>query len=125
MFFVFFYPISSLAQREFFQLIAAQYPALGDKIWYFFSPKYRKYLNGYQPNRAAGDGYWKATGANKPVDHKDQVVGLKKALIYYEGKLGHENSKKTNWIMQEFLVEGPPRIKKNQNDMKVLTTKFL
>ncbi|XP_058198613.1 NAC domain-containing protein 67-like [Rhododendron vialii] len=56
---------------------------------------------------------------NKSVDHKDQVVGHKKVLVYYEGKLGRENSKKTNWIMHEFRVEGPPRIKESQHDMKL------
>jgi len=30
----------------------------GEKEWYFFTPR---------PNRAAGTGYWKATGADKPI----------------------------------------------------------
>ncbi|KAI8526185.1 hypothetical protein RHMOL_Rhmol13G0289200 [Rhododendron molle] len=100
--------------------LTAQYPALGDKKWYFFTPRNRKYPNGVRPDRAAGDGYWKATGADKPVEQKNQVVGLKKALVYYEGKPGRgENNRKTNWIMHEFRVNGPPRIKKSQHDMKL------
>ncbi|KAF7120853.1 hypothetical protein RHSIM_Rhsim13G0220100 [Rhododendron simsii] len=100
--------------------LTAQYPALGDKRWYFFTPRVRKYPNGVRPNRGTNDGYWKATGADKPVDLKNQVVGFKKALVYYEGKPGRsENSRKTNWIMHEFRVVGPPRIKESQHDMKL------
>ncbi|KAH9625860.1 hypothetical protein KSS87_009969 [Heliosperma pusillum] len=52
----------------------------GEKEWYFFSPRDRKYPNGSRPNRAAGSGYWKATGADKPIG-KPNAVGIKKALL--------------------------------------------
>nr|GMC63185.1 NAC domain-containing protein 2 [Ipomoea batatas] len=57
----------------------------GEKEWYFFSPRDRKYPNGSRPNRAAGTGYWKATGADKPVG-KPKTLGIKKALVFYAGK---------------------------------------
>ncbi|EYU20601.1 hypothetical protein MIMGU_mgv1a011938mg [Erythranthe guttata] len=57
----------------------------GEKEWYFFSPRDRKYPNGSRPNRSAGTGYWKATGADKPVG-KPKTLGIKKALVFYAGK---------------------------------------
>lgn len=57
----------------------------GEKEWYFFSPRDRKYPNGSRPNRAAGSGYWKATGADKPIG-TPRPVAIKKALVFYAGK---------------------------------------
>ncbi|XP_073119550.1 NAC transcription factor 25-like [Henckelia pumila] len=53
------------------ELPIPMYPTLGrDYEWYFFTGRERKYLNGSRPNRAAGDGYWKATVADKKIYHK-------------------------------------------------------
>ncbi|XP_051139848.1 NAC domain-containing protein 2-like [Andrographis paniculata] len=73
----------------------------GEKEWYFFSPRDRKYPNGSRPNRAAGSGYWKATGADKPIGHP-KPVGIKKALVFYSGKA--PKGEKTNWIMHEYRL---------------------
>ncbi|KAL3815125.1 hypothetical protein ACJIZ3_016393 [Penstemon smallii] len=77
----------------------------GEKEWYFFTPRDRKYRNGTRPNRAADNGFWKATGADKPILHNGEVVGKKKTLVFYNGK--PPNGKKTNWIMHEFKVDDP------------------
>ncbi|KAK3411335.1 hypothetical protein EUGRSUZ_I00100 [Eucalyptus grandis] len=73
----------------------------GEKEWYFFSPRDRKYPNGSRPNRAAGTGYWKATGADKPIG-RPKTLGIKKALVFYAGKA--PRGVKTNWIMHEYRL---------------------
>lgn len=80
----------------------------GDKEWYFFSPRERKYPNGVRPNRAAGSGYWKATGTDKKIVSGKENVGVKKALVFYQGKppKGH----KTNWIMHEYRLSQPIKV---------------
>jgi hypothetical protein len=90
------------------------------KEWYFFSPRDRKYPNGSRPNRAAGTGYWKATGADKPVG-SPRAVAIKKALVFYAGK--PPKGVKTNWIMHEYRLADVDRSaaarKKSNNALRV------
>ncbi|KAI9093166.1 hypothetical protein K1719_027180 [Acacia pycnantha] len=74
----------------------------GEKEWYFFSPRDRKYPNGSRPNRVAGSGYWKATGTDKIITTAGRNVGIKKALVFYIGKA--PKGTKTNWIMHEYRL---------------------
>nr|AIM47115.1 putative NAC transcription factor [Suaeda liaotungensis] len=74
----------------------------GEKEWYFFSPRDRKYPNGSRPNRVAGSGYWKATGTDKVITTQGRKVGIKKALVFYVGKA--PKGTKTNWIMHEYRL---------------------
>lgn len=74
----------------------------GEKEWYFFSPRDRKYPNGSRPNRVAGSGYWKATGTDKIITNEGRKAGIKKALVFYVGKA--PKGIKTNWIMHEYRV---------------------
>jgi hypothetical protein len=80
----------------------------GEREWYFFSPRDRKYPNGARPNRAAASGYWKATGTDKPIHTTVggiRKIGVKKALVFYKGRA--PKGVKTNWIMHEYrLAEG-------------------
>ncbi|KAM7250030.1 hypothetical protein ACFE04_021913 [Oxalis oulophora] len=83
--------------------------AFGEKEWYFFSPRDRKYPNGARPNRAAGSGYWKATGTDKIIVAPptmagaiQETIGVKKALVFYKGK--PPKGVKTNWIMHEYRL---------------------
>ncbi|CAL0319748.1 unnamed protein product [Lupinus luteus] len=85
----------------------------GEKEWYFFSPRDRKYPNGSRPNRAAGSGYWKATGADKPIG-KPKALGIKKALVFYAGKA--PKGIKTNWIMHEYRLANVDRTVSNKNN---------
>lgn len=91
----------------------------GEKEWYFFSPRDRKYPNGSRPNRAAGTGYWKATGADKPIG-KPKALGIKKALVFYAGKA--PKGIKTNWIMHEYRLANVDRSAgkgKNNNNLRL------
>ncbi|XVF82130.1 hypothetical protein PTKIN_Ptkin16aG0020600 [Pterospermum kingtungense] len=73
-----------------------------DKEWHYFTPRDRKHLNGSRPDRRAGEGYWKATIADKPIKYKGELVGFKKTLVFYWGK--PSKSQKTNWIMHEYVL---------------------
>ncbi|CAN8240291.1 unnamed protein product [Cochlearia groenlandica] len=88
----------------------------GEKEWYFFSPRDRKYPNGSRPNRAAGTGYWKATGADKPIGHP-KPVGIKKALVFYSGK--PPRGEKTNWIMHEYRLADVDRSVRKKNSLRL------
>ncbi|CAM8921628.1 unnamed protein product [Rhodiola kirilowii] len=80
--------------------------------WYFFSHKGKKYPTGSRTNRATAAGFWKATGRDKPVLSKNQVViGMRKTLVFYHGRA--PNGKKTDWIIHEYRLQsyehGPPQ----------------
>nr|ACF85172.1 unknown [Zea mays] len=99
----------------------------GAREWYFFTPRDRKYPNGSRPNRAAGDGYWKATGADKPVAPRAaaadaRTLGIKKALVFYAGKA--PRGVKTDWIMHEYrLADAGRRAKKGSLRVSFYTQK--
>ncbi|KAJ9139663.1 hypothetical protein P3X46_030376 [Hevea brasiliensis] len=98
--------------------LAEAYRKYGENEWYFFTPREKKYQNGSRPKRAAGNGYWKATGADRPVKHNDVVVGYRKALVFYSGD--PKRSTKTNWIMHEYRVsDAPSRIRRSADDKKL------
>nr|BAJ97015.1 predicted protein [Hordeum vulgare subsp. vulgare] len=88
----------------------------GEKEWYFFSPRDRKYPNGSRPNRSAGTGYWKATGADKPVG-SPKPLAIKKALVFYAGKA--PKGDKTNWIMHEYRLADVDRSARKKNSLRV------
>ncbi|XP_028766004.1 NAC domain-containing protein 2 [Neltuma alba] len=88
----------------------------GEKEWYFFSPRDRKYPNGSRPNRAAGSGYWKATGADKAIG-RPKPLGIKKALVFYAGKA--PKGIKTNWIMHEYRLANVDRSARKNNNLRL------
>ncbi|KAJ7981706.1 NAC domain protein [Quillaja saponaria] len=100
-------PVAIIADVDLYKFDPWELPAkatFGQKEWYFFSPRDRKYPNGARPNRAATSGYWKATGTDKPVlsSGGTQKVGVKKALVFYGGK--PPKGIKTSWIMHEYRL---------------------
>ncbi|KAG6522949.1 hypothetical protein ZIOFF_020106 [Zingiber officinale] len=100
-------PVSIIAEVNIYKFDPWDLPAkawFGEKEWYFFTPRDRKYPNGLRPNRAAGKGYWKATGTDKPIvsSKGNENIGVKKALVFYTGK--PPKGTKTDWIMHEYRV---------------------
>ncbi|KAL5704438.1 NAC domain-containing protein [Ranunculus cassubicifolius] len=108
-----------IAEIDLYKFDPWQLPGLavyGEKEWYFFSPRDRKYPNGSRPNRAAGSGYWKATGADKPIGTPSPIA-IKKALVFYAGKA--PKGVKTNWIMHEYRLAGIDRSVRKKNNSRL------
>ncbi|XP_058083716.1 protein FEZ-like isoform X2 [Magnolia sinica] len=76
----------------------------GEKEWYFYCPRERKYRNSTRPNRVTGGGFWKATGTDRPIYSSEgtKCIGLKKSLVFYKGRAA--KGIKTDWMMHEFRL---------------------
>ncbi|KAJ7560739.1 hypothetical protein O6H91_04G143400 [Diphasiastrum complanatum] len=78
---------------------------IGEKEWYFYAVRDRKYPTGMRTNRATDAGYWKATGKDKEVmsSRSSHLLGMKKTLVFYKGRA--PRGEKTNWIMHEYRTQ--------------------
>ncbi|CAN6991043.1 unnamed protein product [Brassica rapa subsp. trilocularis] len=77
--------------------------SMGEKEWYFFSLRDRKYPTGLRTNRATEAGYWKTTGKDKDIYRSGVLVGMKKTLVFYKGRA--PKGEKSNWVMHEYRLE--------------------
>ncbi|BBN13334.1 protein MpNAC8 [Marchantia polymorpha subsp. ruderalis] len=102
--------VELIASLDLYQYDPWELPALafmGEKEWFFFCPRDKKYPNGARPNRVTASGYWKATGTDRPVrcSGDSRCIGLKKTLVFYTGRAPRGN--KTEWIMNEYRMPKP------------------
>ncbi|XP_040999326.1 NAC domain-containing protein 100-like [Juglans microcarpa x Juglans regia] len=94
---------------------------MGEKEWYFFNLRDRKYPTGLRTNRATAAGYWKTTGKDKEIFRAGMLVGMKKTLVFYKGRA--PRGEKSNWVMHEYRQENnhniPPLIKSTKDEWVV------
>ncbi|KAM6550009.1 hypothetical protein CsatB_021685 [Cannabis sativa] len=101
-------PIELIKQVDIYKYDPWDLPNLGsstgEKEWYFYCPRDRKYRNSARPNRVTGAGFWKATGTDRPIYSFDgtKCIGLKKSLVFYRGRAA--KGMKTDWMMHEFRL---------------------
>ncbi|KAL8208855.1 hypothetical protein R6Q57_008267 [Mikania cordata] len=77
--------------------------AIGEREWFFYVPRDKKYRNGDRPNRVTTSGYWKATGADRMIKTDNfRSIGLKKTLVFYSGKA--PKGIRSSWIMNEYRL---------------------
>ncbi|XP_060215323.1 NAC domain-containing protein 1-like [Lycium barbarum] len=114
-------PVSIIPEIDIYKFDPWELPekaVFGEKEWYFFTPRDRKYPNGVRPNRAAVSGYWKATGTDKAIYSASKYVGVKKALVFYKGK--PPKGVKTDWIMHEYrLSDSKSQTTKRSGSMRL------
>ncbi|KAI3800093.1 hypothetical protein L1987_35401 [Smallanthus sonchifolius] len=90
--------------------------------WYFFSHKDKKYPTGSRTNRATVAGFWKATGRDKAIYSKHDLVGMRKTLVFYKGRA--PNGLKSDWIMHEYRLEADENATTTQEEGWVVCRVF-
>ncbi|KAI4337456.1 hypothetical protein L6164_015871 [Bauhinia variegata] len=97
---------------------------MGEKEWYFFSLRDRKYPTGVRTNRATNAGYWKTTGKDKEIFNNvtSELVGMKKTLVFYKGRA--PRGEKSNWVMHEYRIHAKSSLRTNKRDEWVVCRVF-
>ncbi|KAK4256792.1 hypothetical protein QN277_006472 [Acacia crassicarpa] len=101
------FPLQVIAELEVYKYAPWDLPdksimSTVDLEWYFFCPRSKKNMTGGRTNRSTEAGYWKTTGRDKPIWHKNQSVGLMKVLVFHAGR--PPRGDRTDWVMHEFRL---------------------
>ncbi|XP_022774834.1 NAC domain-containing protein 100-like [Durio zibethinus] len=91
--------------------------SMGEKEWYFFNLRDRKYPTGVRTNRATEAGYWKTTGKDKEIFRGGILVGMKKTLVFYKGRA--PKGVKSNWVMHEYRLQNKHSFKATKEEWVV------
>ncbi|KAI3830810.1 hypothetical protein MKW92_052235 [Papaver armeniacum] len=99
---------------------------LGEKEWYFFCVRDRKYPTGLRTNRATEAGYWKATGKDKEIYRGGKTLnewvicrvfqktsGGKKTIVTGLGRYGGGEELGTSYLPP--LMDSSPFNERNNN----------
>ncbi|KAM1464620.1 hypothetical protein ACFXTO_044244 [Malus domestica] len=97
---------------------------MGEKEWYFFSLRDRKYPTGVRTNRATSTGYWKTTGKDKEIFNSvtSELFGMKKTLVFYRGRA--PRGEKSNWVMHEYRIHSKSGFRTSKQDEWVVCRVF-
>ncbi|KAL0642386.1 hypothetical protein Bca4012_040676 [Brassica carinata] len=83
-----------------------------DLVWYFFCRReYHVSEKKKGTKRTTPSGFWKATGVDRKIRDKGVEIGIKKTLVYYEGK--STNGAWTPWVMHEYHITSLPPSQRN------------
>nr|VDC58171.1 unnamed protein product [Brassica rapa] len=83
-----------------------------DLVWYFFCRReYHVPEKKKGTKRTTPSGYWKATGVDRKIREKGVEIGIKKTLVYHEGK--STNGVWTPWVMHEYHITSLPPTQRN------------
>ncbi|KAJ8754739.1 hypothetical protein K2173_012128 [Erythroxylum novogranatense] len=70
--------------------------------WFFFIPRQESEAKGGRPRRQTSTGYWKATGSPAHVFSNNQIIGMKRTMVFYMGRA--PSGQKTEWKMNEYKL---------------------
>ncbi|XP_056697429.1 NAC domain-containing protein 78-like [Spinacia oleracea] len=68
-------------------------------MWYFISPRNRKYQKGDKASRSTPLGSWRILSDDKKVRYNSRIVGTIKTLVF---KI--HGTERTDWVMHEYML---------------------